>query len=421
MSRRNLKEVSDLITKGTTPSSLGCEFVNEGVNFIKSESISDSKFLNISIYEHIDEETNNKLKRSSLKEDDLLFSIAGAYLGKMAIVQAHDLPANTNQAVGIVRLNTDKVDINYIYYYFSQKSINSFINKLSSQSSQPNLNLDLLGKLEFECKDLLTQKSIAKVLSDLDTKIELNNRINRELEAMAKTLYDYWFVQFDFPDANGNPYKSSGGKIVYNAELKREIPEGWEVKKLSQIANITTGKLDSNAEVLGGKYYFYTCAENPTRTDSFAFDDSVILVAGNNASGNFHINRYSGKFNAYQRTYVITAKEENYLHYLYQVLERQLKILKTRGQGSQTKFLTISMLTDISIFKTDISTIEQFHKIVNPLYLMQQNVLNENQQLSELRDWLLPMLMNGQVTVKGTEEKLSMAAEPGVEYKKSRT
>src|SRR5690606_29240088 len=110
-----------------------------------------------------------------------------------------------------------------------------------------------LKNLEFVFPDLLTQKSIVKVLSDLDAKIELNNKINRELEAMAKTLYDYWFVQFDFPNEQGKPYKSSGGKMVYNAGLKREIPEGWEVKTISKwIKEVKSG--DWGREEVEGNY-----------------------------------------------------------------------------------------------------------------------------------------------------------------------
>ncbi len=196
---------------------VGGQFVKSGINFIKSESITDTKYLNKAVFEYIDRETDLKLKRSRLVTNDLLFSIAGAYLGKIGIVRESDLPANTNQAVGIVRLDKNKVDVDYSYYYFSQKPITEYINKLSSQSSQPNLNLDLLGKLEIELKDLPTQRRIAAVLSALDAKIELNRRINAELEALAKTLYDYWFVQFDFPDAQGKPYKSSGALLHESA------------------------------------------------------------------------------------------------------------------------------------------------------------------------------------------------------------
>src|SRR5690606_1430344 len=235
MNKVKLKDVSILITKGTTPTTVGGEFKSNGINFVKSESITESKYLDKSLFAFIDKETDEKLKRSRIKTNDLLFSIAGAYLGKISKVNEEDVPANTNQAVGIVRLDLNQVDVDYIYYYFSQRKINEYINKLSSQSSQPNLNLDLLGNLEFDKKPLSTQQKIAAVLSALDDKIELNNKINGELEAIAKSLYDYWFVQFDFPNQEGKPYKSSGGKMVYNPILKREIPEGWEVKNLEEL------------------------------------------------------------------------------------------------------------------------------------------------------------------------------------------
>lgn len=115
------------------------------------------------------------------------------------------------------------------YIIFSQPSVNKYINSLSAQSSQPNINLELLGRLSFKYIDLKEQIKIANILSVIDKKIELNKRINTELEAMAKTLYDYWFVQFDFPNKDGKPYKSTGGKMVYNAILKREIPEGGKI------------------------------------------------------------------------------------------------------------------------------------------------------------------------------------------------
>lgn len=112
-----LKDISILITKGTTPTSIGRNFVSTGINFVKSESIKDSKHLDSSLFMKIDSETDDKLKRSRLEKDDLLFSIAGAYLGKLAIVQDIDLPANTNQAVGIIRLNKRKANVDYIYYF----------------------------------------------------------------------------------------------------------------------------------------------------------------------------------------------------------------------------------------------------------------------------------------------------------------
>jgi len=209
--------------------------------------------------------------------------------------------------------------------------------------------------------------------------------------------------------------------MVWNEELKREIPEGWEVKKLDQLVNFTTGKLDSNAEVLNGKYLFFTCASLPTKTNTYAFDNDAILIAGNNANGNFHLNRFSGKFDAYQRTYVLTTELEEYLEIAYQVLKYELKNLKTRGNGSQTKFLTIGMLTNIFVIVPPLDILKKFGVNAITSYKNQQLVLKQNQELASLRDWLLPMLMNGQVSVGGYEVEdrtLGMVAESAEEYKK---
>ena len=109
------------------------------------------------------------------------------------------------------------------------------------QSAQPGLSVSTISKITIKLPDLATQEQCFNVLNLIDQKIQINNQINQELEAMAKTLYDYWFVQFDFPDKNGKPYKSSGGKMVYNPELKREIPEGWGVEKLGELAQFKNG------------------------------------------------------------------------------------------------------------------------------------------------------------------------------------
>src|SRR5690554_2332173 len=165
--------------------------------------------------------------------------------GKTAFV---DILENDEVAFGssefIVLRQTEYTTPEFIYYFarsplFRERAISC----MEGTSGRKRVNENSLKNLDFIFPDLPTQKSIAKVLSDLDAKIELNNKINRELESMAKTLYDYWFVQFDFPDANGKPYKSSGGKMVYNAELKREIPERWKVKKLGELVYQVTDSI----------------------------------------------------------------------------------------------------------------------------------------------------------------------------------
>ena len=152
-------------------------------------------------------------------------------------------------------------------------------------------------------------------------------------------------------------------------------------KKLPDICNITTGKLDANAAVAGGAYPFFTCAPEPITIDSFAFDCDAILLAGNNAQGNFHITRYNGKFNAYQRTYVITAKDGYNIDFIKYMLELSLAHFKSQAQGSQTKFLTIQILNSFSI--PDISLDEQI-KTVGPLVVLDKKINNNNNACTEL-------------------------------------
>ncbi|EGO9542399.1 restriction endonuclease subunit S, partial [Escherichia coli] len=139
------------------------------------------------------------------------------------------------------RLKTDDFLPLFLAYYTRTNFFKSAITSVAGTNIN-NLNQDILGNIMIPHYSIGIQKSIVAVLTSIDEKIAINNRINAELEAMAKTLYDYWFVQFDFPDANGKPYKTSGGRMEYNATLKREIPAGWAVNTLSQIANITMGQ-----------------------------------------------------------------------------------------------------------------------------------------------------------------------------------
>lgn len=364
-------------------------------NCIKHNSIYPT-FENV---RYVDQKTRDTWFRAHPKPNDIIFVNKGTP-GRVCLVP-EPVPFCFAQDMMGFRCDPRKIDYQYLFTVlrsdFIQKTIENFHVGLViphfKKSDLANLKIPRLATRKLE-------RTIGELYLSISKKIEFNNSINIELEAMSKTLYDYWFVQFDFPNEDGKPYKTSGGKMVYNEELKREIPTGWEVERLIDIANVSTGRLDSNAGSRDGIYPFFTCSKEPSKIDSYSFDDDVILVAGNNAQGNFHINRYSGKFNAYQRTYVITAKENKHLSYIYQVLFEQMKLYKNRGKGSQTKFLTIGMLTDVPMFKPSLELMSDYYKFTKPLYAKQMNIINENENLELLRDWLLPMLINGQVTVK---------------------
>lgn len=192
-----LGDLSEVITKGTTPTSLGFRFTDTGINYVKSESVTFDGWIDRSKFARIDAETHTALKRSQLKEGDVLFSMAGVYIGKTAVVPKDILPANTNQAVGIVRLDQTRAHPRFIDYFLRNPSYNLFLNNLVSQSAQPNLNLTEIRNLPIALPPLAEQKAIAAVLGALDDKIELNRRMNATLEAMARALFQSWFIDFD--------------------------------------------------------------------------------------------------------------------------------------------------------------------------------------------------------------------------------
>jgi len=297
--------------------------------------------------------------------------------------------------VPIVRLltlipNEKKLDIKYLYYYLT------LYRQAGLGSSQSQLTVPDIADRKISMQSLPTQRAIGEFLSVLDKKIELNNKINAELEQMAKTLYDYWFVQFDFPNKNGKPYKSSGGAMVYNEELKREIPKDWEVKKLSDLLPVLTGKQDANFATKDGHYNFFTCGEEILKCDTHEFEGKAVLIAGN---GNFNIKLYDGKFNAYQRTYVLISNEDKHYTVVYMAVRNRIRWLTSGSRGSIVKFITKGDLEDILLPLPKDEKLDVFSTLNTLSEKIAKNI-EENQKLAELRDWLLPMLMNGQVTVK---------------------
>ena len=288
-----------------------------------------------------------------------------------------------------------KSDYSIDYLYYLMKSLN--LNDRQVGSSQPLLTQGVLNNISVKIyESSQTQQSIAAVLSALDKKIALNKQINARLEQMAKTLYDYWFVQFDFPDANGKPYKSSGGEMVFDETLKREIPKGWKPFKLSELVTLSTGKEDANFATEQGIYPFFTCSEKILKSDVYSFDTQAILLAGN---GTFSVKRFTGRFNAYQRTYVLEPKSKNLYPIVYFVIIDNVIKFTSGSRGSIIKFITRGDIENIDIvLPNDIENIS-FSEVLHT-YLLQAELLEkQNHRLTQLRDFLLPMLMNGQVSV----------------------
>ena len=213
----SLSEVTTLVTKGTTPTTLGYAFTDSGVNFIKAESVTLDGQIDESVFAHIDETTHKKLKRSQIEEGDILFSIAGMKLGKSAVVKSRHVPANTNQAVAIIRADRSKALPEFLHYHFLNPDHYRYVNAITAQAAQPNINLGQVGNLPISLPPLPVQRRIAGILSAYDELIENNQRRIRILESMARALYREWFVQFKFP----------GHEKV---KITNGIPKGWEMK-----------------------------------------------------------------------------------------------------------------------------------------------------------------------------------------------
>lgn len=323
-----------------------------------------------------------------------------------------------------------KYDPKYVYYSMFRDDFFDHVMRGSKGTKMPRGDKNQILDFLIPDFDITTQQQIASVLSSLDSKIALNKRINAELEAMAKTLYDYWFVQFDFPNAEGKPYKSSGGKMVWNEELKREIPEGWIVKNLFAEMDVQYGFPFSTEkftdiisdkpvirirDILENSISIYTTEE---------VDEKYMLIQNDlliGMDGNFHLNFWD-KTGAYlnQRNVRIRSRINSEVSNFQAYFELSPYIKAREKNVSRT---TVGHLSDkdlkrLFLISPDVENKfkpkQKFDTLLNKIIL---NRL-ENQQLSALRDWLLPMLMNGQVKVGDVEEVGGlMAAEPGENYK----
>nr|WP_320057969.1 restriction endonuclease subunit S [uncultured Bacteroides sp.] len=326
----------------------------------------------------------------------------------------------------------------YLYYYLK----NSNLRALDTGSCQSQITINQLGEYQIRIPDLEKQSYILKILSSLDDKIELNNRINVELEAMAKTIYDYWFVQFDFPDVKGKPYKSSGGKMVYNEKLKREIPEGWEVKTLIEITSLIRRGISPKYVEEGGHLVLnQKCIRNQTisfglgrrHDNKLSINDERFIELGDvlvNSTGVGTLGRVAFvKYIQEEKSTVdshVTIVRGNpdlinteYLNYWMLKSEKDIE-RAAEGSTGQVE-LRKEFLENMSIIKPSDNIQKKFSNIIIPLNGEMESREKENQRLASLRDWLLPMLMNGQVGFKEMYQEqiqtVNVAAEAKVEYK----
>lgn len=360
-------------------------------------------------------DTSDKEKETySIKDGDIFLTRTSEVVDELAMscVAIKDYP-NASYSGFLKRLRPTQTNITYpkfMAFYLRSPMFRKTMTNNAVMTLRASLNEAIFSYLDLLLPEYNEQVKAGDLLYLLNEKIELNNRINAELEAMAKTLYDYWFLQFDFPDANGKPYKTSGGTLVYNPTLKREIPEGWSDKTLSEIANITMGQSPEgssyNDEGVGTIFYqgstdfgwlFPTTRQYTTAPSRMAKKGDILLSVRapvgdmNIANTDCCIGRGLAALNS-------KTGSDGFLFYVMKYFKQIFD--RRNSEGTTFGSITKNDLHSLTLAYPTSDLLKKYDEIVTNYNKMIFERSLENRELIALRDWLLPMLMNGQVTVK---------------------
>ena len=401
MSEWKRYKLSDLYEMSSGISSTK-EQAGHGSPFLSFSVVFNNYFLPDSLIDLMDTTDGDKQKYS-INEGDIFLTRTSETVDELAMssVALKDYPEASFSGF-LKRLRP--VDKRIVYpkfmaFYLRSPLFRRTIINNTVMTLRASFNEAMFSYLEIMLPDFDTQKKIGDFLYSLEKKKQTNNQINQELEAMAKTLYDYWFVQFDFPDQNGKPYKSSGGKMVYNPELKREIPEGWGVESVGNLLDKVTKaeKIENNSIEFIGE--IPVIDQSQKYIAGFTNNEKALLqpqdghvIFGDHTRVVKYINFDYAR--GADGTQVLISNNENISNVLlYHMIEDF--DLSNYGYARHFKFLK-----EKTVIVPDKEVSSKFETQANVIYEKIKNNIFENQELTQLRDWLLPMLMNGQVKVE---------------------
>lgn len=387
-----------------------CEILNSNVDKKTKENEQKVKLCNfIDVYNNwaITKYTSKKFMTSTATQNEInKFSLKKGYV---AITK----DSETKDDIGISTYIADNFDNVLLGYHCTllkpnQKVLNGkflnaylssfygrkyFSNCASGSGQRYTLTIDIIKDLTIPLINIETQQKIARTLSVLDQKIENNHKINELLHKILELLYEQYFVRFDFLDENNKPYQTSGGKMKFSKELNRLIPNDFEVKTLGELTQLKVGNKNANHSSNQGKYPFFTCSNNPLKCETYQFEGKHIIISGN---GNFYVTHYDGKFDAYQRTYVVNPNNPNHYVLIYLFVKSYTNYLKLQSRGSIIKFITKSDIENIKIVLPNLKTYTKWNNVLKII----ENNNQSTQTLTALRDFLLPLLLKQQVKPK---------------------
>lgn len=423
--RVKLGEISTFLSGYAFKGSL---FSEEGHKVKKIKNVN-GKFVDINNTEKYPKELCEKLAKYKIKNNDVLIAMTGA--GSVGRVSKFKYKGNNsfyiNQRVGKIIIDSEKANSEFIFQIISTQKYEKILFDMANGSGQPNLSPKLISEVEIELPPLETQEKIASILSALDDKIEINNEMNKTLEEMAQTLFKRWFIDFDFPNENGEPYRSSGGKMV-DSEFG-EIPEGWEVVSFSELIELFNGYSYKGKELMKSNNAMITI-KNFNRNGGFQVEGFKEISISDKVRENHYVNKgdvivahtdltqgaeiignsiYIQTFGRYEKviTSMDTVKVKSKNHEISNLLIHMFlnhKKFKEHALGyvNGTTVLHLSKKA-IPEYKIAIpinkKIFDNMDKLLKPIYIEQNLKLEEVWELTKLRDTLLPKLMSGEVEV----------------------
>lgn len=378
-------------------------------NCVKHSSIFPT-FENI---RYVDNDTLKNWFRAHLEPNDILFVNKGTP-GRSCLVPNPVTFCAAQDMIGL-RADESKIDFQYLFAILRSDYIKRRIENFHVGLVIPHFKKGDISNILIPRKEELKEESrIGKLYINLSNKIELNNRINSELEAMAKTLYDYWFVQFDFPDENGKPYKSSDGEMEYSEQLKREIPKGWDVDTLNKYLKTVLGGTPTtkNKDFWDGDIPWLNSGEVANFPITISEEKITEEAINNSATTLMDKNSIVLSITRHLRASILTIPccanqsvvgvlESELLKtsYIYPLIVNEIPRYMSLRTGAQQPHINKGVVDDTMMILPNTDILQQYYKLVDSAYEKINKTALENQKLAELRDWLLPMLMNGQVSV----------------------
>lgn len=371
------------------------KWLDEGIPVVRNYNLVDGH-IDTSNLSYVDESTYlDRIKRAKPEEGDIIIS-REAPMGVVGIVPK-GFKCCLGQRLVLLKVDRSKCDPQYFLYALLSNIVQVQIHRIDLTGSiVSNLNIPDMKKLLIPMVNENMDK-VGGYLQSIDSKISNNNAIAQQLEAMAKTIYDYWFLQFEFPNEEGKPYRSSGGRMIWNEELQQEIPEGWTSTRLKDIiVENPKSKIKVSDVKNDGEIPFFTSG-----ADILSTNESIVsgLNCYLNTGGNADVKYYYGEASYSTDTWCITA--ENETKYILPFVLNKIKpsMDKVFFQGTGLRHLQKNLLREYQFCFPDSNVVKEFSKLASDIFKKQHYLLEENKKLESLKQFLLPFLMNGQVTI----------------------